>query len=596
MMEITSEPTWSAFLRNRGLNFLDKKFHHLTNISESSHFSSDLPNGSLKHITIFCEPAYLQYEKLTEFPNSRIIVKKVKALGTQDSAYFIEKLANLAEEKLINTEFSLMGSIKIENMEENEEFIGNAKIGYKIGKDLDDKNKIWCEQFVEIIENNTKKVIFKTQFKIWKYVPNNDIWGDSFTERFINSKKCIAKENFRENSDEKFRDFWAEIYENEFSEKVVYKYGQKETYNKSTNFITVNRWENKNMGNDTDFDYIENYTINRGNGIHHKTTGQKDGKKGSENFHEKYEEDTENNIKIIEKWSEQYLNENEMKKWGEKIKELQDGIHENEKWYELHKIKENYWERHIEKNGTINNGKITYGEDFYENSAKLISQRKWEETENSKTNSKYNDDGFGHKNYEINGVGQEPNSYEFHDKFSEDVSRGERITEKQGFSSDGNKWYCKIYDSQTQNYVENNGENIKTNDKWTEKWCDEKNGIKWAVKEGSNKTEGNEWKENWYEKRSGYNENMPFIEKKCEKWGKHNAEEWLEKWREEYDNWCPKYKVCEKTYENKENSYKRGYRVEQNVKNQVEGKSVWKYKVEFWENENYKVNEFEKLE
>ncbi len=130
-----------------------------------------------------------------------------------------------------------------------------------------------------------------------------------------------------------------------------------------------------------------------------------------------------------------------------------------------------------------------------------------------------------------------------------------------------------------------------------EKWFDDKHGVKWAVKEGSKTNESKEWKENWYEKRVSGTEDR-FIEKKCEKWGKEGAAEWLEKWKEDYDPNSAKcyHKFCEKTY--KEGGwYHRGYRVDQDIKGEgQDGKTLWRYKVEWWQNDDYKVKDFEQYE
>eukprot|EP01022_Parablepharisma_sp_SALTPOND_P018426 TRINITY_DN3008_c0_g1_i2.p1 TRINITY_DN3008_c0_g1~~TRINITY_DN3008_c0_g1_i2.p1 ORF type:complete len:611 (-),score=88.58 TRINITY_DN3008_c0_g1_i2:1434-3266(-) len=585
-MEITTDVEWSSFLNSRGLDLLSKKLKNLSSILQSNKVKKQLTEDLSKSIETIKTDAYVKYEIVEEYSNCEVLARSVKSLGTTDAVYFLIPHPGAYEIDLINV--GMVATNLIKGMEPAIKGLDGKCVvhkGWSIGKDLDEKQTIWTEQFVDIKRIYDGETIYKAVHKFWKYVPNDNIWGEGYTEKLLgNGRKSTAHEVWRDNAQERFRDFWVE-QSLVGDSRCLYSYGQKEAFASVGADRVIDRWEKKAEGTDTDFEYNEKYTVT----LDGRSWGTKDGKKGTENFHEKWS--VINEEKITEKWSDQPQADDILKKWGEKVKDQPDGTQHVEKWWEIHKSKENYIERHVNKH-TLTPAGLKYGENYFENSAKKVWHEKWEEHPDRKIITRYEDDGFGHKSQETTGIGFGECQYDFKDNYYENVPSNERYTEKRGYSAiDGNKWVCKIHDNPEKNYVE------KTTDKWVEKWFDDKKGIKWASKEGSKANEGKEWKENWHEKRAGPGDHQPPIEKTCEKWGKENQMEWLEKWREEYDSGICKYKFCEKTHKENDTGYHRGYRVVQHAKGEEkDGKRLWWYKVEGWENEKYKVKEFEQYE
>ena len=519
----------------------------------------------------------IKYESVKKYSNCQVFAKTVKELGTMNALYYFIPYPLTPKHPLNYLGLTIDPNTDtpfINGLESECKVTKRWCIGKNIKEDI-----VWVEEKTELRRIRDNKVVYKTINKLWEYLPNEDKWGETYTEKLLNNGIImVTNEKWKDTIQEKFRDFWAEKSD---ELKIIYHYGQKE---KNDNLVTViDRWEKKTEGTVDDFEYNEKFTIE----FEGKSWGTKDGKKGSEHFHEKWNVDKE---KFTEKWSEQRQLDGSLKKWGEKIKDLPDGTHEVEKWNEHTNHEGNYIELTINKQTDHSDGSKS-GENFYKNSAKKMWQEKWEESAEGKRTIRNEDDGYGHKSGEVIGFTYGSVKCNYHDKYNEDVAANERYTEKTGHNeTDGNKWICKIYDSNERNYVENIGENEKTTDKWIEKWFDDKRGTKWALKEGSNTGEGRAWKEQWNEK---YGKSS--IEKKCEKWGKGPEGEWLERWEEEYkDNRCL-HKFCEKSFKNEE--YSRKQRVDQYNKDDVkDGKELWWYKVEVWDNEIYNFKEFEQYE
>lgn len=116
--------------------------------------------------------------------------------------------------------------------------------------------------------------------------------------------------------------------------------------------------------------------------------------------------------------------------------------------------------------------------------------------------------------------------YRFTDDYTEDVSSGEMMTQKHGFS-DKDTWSSIIKQTPGKFYVNNIGQD--TNSSWEETWNEEP-ALKWAKKRGSSHIWG-EWEEYW--------KDTPQL-KECKKWGK-KEDEWFEEWKEELNK-----KYCRK--------------------------------------------------
>ena len=574
-MKITASPHWQSFLRSRGSALLEKRLKFLRSVTESRQFTKEITKICKKNIIITKNNTYIKYESVKHYSNCQISTESIKELGTTNIIYYFIPYPFTEKRQLSDLRLGI--SIG-EFHSPIEEFKEECKVstGWSICGSVEDVNTIWLEQFVELRGVNNGELIYKGTHKIWKYLPNQDMWGEGHSEKVIKDGiKVIAHETWKDNLQERFRDFWAE--QSDLS-TTFYHYGEKERFD---NIVTViNRWEKKL----NDFEYNETIHFD----FDGKSWGTKDGKKGDEDFHEKW--NSENGEKFIEKWSDQKQTDGSLKKWGEKIKELSDGTQETENWDEIINAEGTYNELTIKKQVNHADGTKS-GENSYSNSAKKSWNEKWEERENSKLIIKNEDDGFGHKSQETTGVGFGEEKYNYNDKYYEDVALNERYTEKVGYNeSDGNKWISKIYDNAERNYVENIGENVKLQTHWKEKWFDDKKGTKWAEKEGSNDIENTQWNENWHEKYGDHP-----IEKKCNKWGKDPNGEWSENWREEYKEGKCVYKVCVKIY--KSNELYRKDKVEQHTDGYGEdGKALWKYKVEHWENESYEFKELEKYE
>lgn len=578
-MQVTSSSKWGAFLHSRGLALLKKKLPRLSRITK--HFTPranahkvQLFTSAAKKVTATKDGACIQYETVKQC-NGRVRARRVKELGIVNVLYLLD-----VGSRGVKCPVMYMGLV-VNPVAEGpfvKELESECRVTtrYSVGRRGD---LVWAEESAELRTLCDDTPVYKAAYKVWEQLASEDRWGEGRAEKVLGKGvRLVANEKWKDCAQERFRDFWAEKMN---EAKVIYRYGQKE---RNDNLVTViDRWERKTEGTADDFEYDEKFNVE----FEGKSWGAKDGKKGTENFHEKWTADQD---KFTEKWSDQRQPDGSLKKWGEKVRELSDGTREVEKWDEFTNAEGNYTELTIKKNTNHSNGSKS-GENIYKNSANKVWHEYWEESKEARKVVKSDDDGYGHKTVETTGAGFGAHKYTYSDKYREDVALGEKYTEKTGYNEEsGDKWVMSIYDNDERNYVENVGENKKTTDKWTEKWFDDKKGTKWAVKEGSNAAENRKWKEQWNEKYEASS-----VEKKCEKWGKDNDGEWLEKWEEEYrDDKCL-HKFCEKSY--KSEGYCRKYKVDQyNKGDPKDGKDLWWYKTETWENDKYDCKEFEQYE
>ncbi|CAG9311479.1 unnamed protein product [Blepharisma stoltei] len=234
--------------------------------------------------------------------------------------------------------------------------------------------------------------------------------------------------------------------------------------------------------------------------------GEKEGKEDDRTWGEKWYENYDS--RESSSWNEQ----NE-RKWG-RVEGKQGNTTWNEEWSiePERKFNNKWWADGIKKWGIKS---IIEG----------ISEthEEWEEIGTSRKFKITKDDGFGHKSIITEGYGDE---YKFKDEFTEDVSTGEMMTQKQGYSNK-RTWSSIIKQSRGKFYVHHIGQDA--NSSWEETWNEEP-GFKWARKKGSSPEWGS-WEEYWKETSDT---------KECKKWGK-NGEEWFEEWKEDSTN-----KYCRK--------------------------------------------------
>eukprot|EP00358_Blepharisma_japonicum_P006508 CAMPEP_0202940938 /NCGR_PEP_ID=MMETSP1395-20130829/1069_1 /ASSEMBLY_ACC=CAM_ASM_000871 /TAXON_ID=5961 /ORGANISM="Blepharisma japonicum, Strain Stock R1072" /LENGTH=294 /DNA_ID=CAMNT_0049635745 /DNA_START=402 /DNA_END=1286 /DNA_ORIENTATION=- len=95
------------------------------------------------------------------------------------------------------------------------------------------------------------------------------------------------------------------------------------------------------------------------------------------------------------------------------------------------------------------------------------THEEWEEIGSSKKIKITYDDGFGHKSITTEGYGDD---YKYKDEFTEDVSTGEMLTQKQGHSGK-ETWSSIMKQSPGKFYVHNIGQD--TNSSWEETWHEE---------------------------------------------------------------------------------------------------------------------------